>query len=285
MSERMKVIKKWSFNDSLEGFESFTHFGPLDGSREIEISLDQPSHDGSNALRVFGDASGDLWTDPFKPPRRWGMLRGFASISFDVPLASKYGLEWWMLAPSHDQEGRLTGITGAGILVLDSTGNGICYLSHEYAYTKHLTGEFEGRALACSTAYGLCLLPDEPEWLHCYVEWDVASTAIDHYVYNSAGELLGSHQTGGYGYYGVVPKCDFSGSGFGGFVPAIANRVKPAHDSLTGIPGEIRCGVRANSRAYAVMYDDITLYAQDPIYPTSRRRRAAWMNMERPAIL
>lgn len=284
MSERMKVIKKWSFNDSLEGFEGFTHFGPLDGSREIETSLDQQSHDGSNALRVFADASGDQWTDPFQNNIGWRILRGFASKSFDVPLASKYGLEWWMLAPP--QEGR---VTGAGILVLDSTGNGgICYLSHEYAYTSHLTGNFEGAALACSTGHGVCLLPDEPEWLHCYVEWDVASAAIDYYVYNSAGVLLGSYQTGGGSYYRVHSKCDFTGSGFGGFVPAIANRVKPADGSLTGIPGEIRCGVRANVRAYAVMYDDITLYAQDPIYPiypTSRRRRAAWMDLERPSIL
>lgn len=92
-------------------------------------------------------------------------------------------------------------------------------------------------------------------WYRHVIEWWKNTGVIDHYVYLADGQLQAS------------------------------TRIFRA-ESKGKIPTEIRCHVRAWrtvsgwDNVHRINYDNITVSAMP-----SRRHRAAWMNMERPAVL
>jgi len=91
-------------------------------------------------------------------------------------------------------------------------------------------------------------------WLHHSFVWEV-STGTTHYTVRDAdNNLVGTSQT-------------------------------TVQDKIGMIPQAIWILFRAVYGDRSIWYDDIVVTAIGVLAPSSRRRRAAWMNMERPAVL
>ncbi len=233
---------------TLEGFAGVTTFGPPDGSLDVEVSLSPDSHEGAWSLQCRADGS-VWWPDPDIPTQYWGRIIGYASAPLGpVPIAWKYRVEYWIKAIIYDGGTSEYGYTQSGITVVSATGDLIARIADvkadTFPFTPHYFCATDG-AVICDWVGG--------EWVRHVIEWDAATRVTEHFVYNSAGLLLGSYQM-----------------------------VRAGSGEM--IPAAIRCGIRAELRVVETRYDDITVSAYMPQRSPSRRRRAAWMNMERPAF-
>jgi len=175
-----------------------------------------------------------------------GNCLGYAKAPLEnLPDVGGYQVEYLVHSSNSHQTAAGSGYTGAAITVVDGDGDLIA----------QITGD--------NTSYYPTGYPTDPSgdiicrriagaWLHHIIKWRSDNGLIHHYVYDDGGALLGFFE------------------------------VRRA-ETIGKIPAEIRCLVGGHRGTHIVDYDNIIVSTFK--IPPSRRRRAAWMNMERPAVL